>query len=523
MKKQFLIFIINVFTFITIANAQSHAYVYISPDYGGCTGKMMIVPICIDLPQPISYNVNIAGNTFNSNGPWGVSNLCGTTLNQFLVTAIDGLGNPHTLLSGSVDLNPNSPAINYGTQSISNPLTIVHKMQPSGMMCDGSSDFEVTGGYMPYYLDLIDVNTNNSIPLLTSPPNNYLASNLCPSNYAIMIADGFSNPNCSPSLGPIGFPFTIDFFDCMITVTDVTCAGLCDGSAQLNPIGTMNISSMSIWGPSSNGVNMLNNQCQGAVMGMVLHTSGKQAMCYNQIIEPAPLNVSVTTTDCLGYGTNDGTATANVTGGTMPYSYSWNTGDSLVSINNLSPGQYCVLVIDYNGCDTTVCENVTQPPQLIITITNITHQTSTTPNGSVSFNITGGVVPYISSLIRYNNNDTIPGPFTYLAAGNYAIYVVDGNGITATQPFTINNTTSINENEFNYVKVYPNPANQLLWVEAENIETIEVYHISGKLVLQQQLDNQTKVSLNITDLSSGSYYIRILNRNNQKVVSFIKQ
>lgn len=523
MLKRFLITIFTVFTFVTISNAQSHAYVYISPDYGGCTGKMMIVPICIDLPQPITYSVNIAGNTFNSNGPWGVSNLCGTTLNQFLVTAVDGLGNPHTLLTGSVDLNPILPAINYGTQSISNPLTIIHKMQPSGMMCDGSSDFEVTGGYLPYYLDLQDVNTNTSIPLINNPPNNYIANNLCPSNYALMVADAFSNPNCSPSLGPIGFPFVIDFFDCMITVTDVTCAGLCDGTAQLNPVGTMNISSMSIFGPSGNGVNMLNNQCQGGVMGMVIHTSGKQAMCYNQIIEPVPLNVSVTTTNCLGYGTNDGTASAFVTGGTMPYSYSWNTGDSLVSINNLSPGQYCVTVIDFNGCDTSVCENVTQPPQLIITITNITHQTSSSPNGSVSFNISGGVAPYTLALIRYNNNDTLPGPFTNLAAGNYAIYVVDSNGITATQPFTINNTTGIFENELMITKVYPNPANELLWIEAENLRMIEVYHISGKLMLQQQLINKAKIELNIADLPSGSYFVRVISQQNQKVVPFIKE
>jgi hypothetical protein len=180
--------------------------------------------------------------------------------------------------------------------------------------------------------------------------------------------------------------------------------------------------------------------------------------------------------------------------------------------------------MDVNGCDTTVCANVNQPPQIMIQITGITHQTSTTPNGSVTFTVSGGVPPYVISLIRYNYNDTIGGPFTGLEAGNYAIYVTDANGITATQPFTINNNISgLAENSIPSIKVFPNPANDRLFVSAQNISDVEIYHVSGQIVLHQVVNNENTIQLNISELASGSYFIKVKARQHQKVLPFIKQ
>ena len=47
---------------------------------------------------------------------------------------------------------------------------------------------------------------------------------------------------------------------------------------------------------------------------------------------------------------NDGSAIANVFGGTTPYGYSWNNGQTSQTIASLSPGDYTVDVTDYNGC-----------------------------------------------------------------------------------------------------------------------------------------------------------------------------
>lgn len=521
MKKVllFLALTTSVFTFV---KSQSHAYVYVSPDYGGCNGKLIIYPICIDLPQPISFTANIGGNIQSTQGPW-MAYLCAPTTTQFTITAQDGLGNNHTLLSGTVNINFNTASVTYSTQTISDPLTIIHKYEPSGAMCDGSTDISITGGYPPYFYSLEDLN-GNMLPLTLNPPSNYVANNLCPGPYTFSIVDNFSNPNCSQGTGPIAIPFDINFFDCFIIISDLTCAGSCNGSADIFPVGDMNIVYSSITGPNGSGAFSITNQCSGNVSGLLIHTSGKQATCFGMIDEPFPLTVSINTTDCSGFGINDGSATALVSGGTPPYTFLWDNGDTQYFADSLSAGNICVLVMDANNCDTTVCANINQPAQLLIQITGITHQSSSTPNGSVTFTISGGVQPYDTALIRYNYNDTINGgPFTGLEAGSYAIYVTDANGITATQPFTINNISGLAENSIPSIKVYPNPANDKLIIAAQNISEVEIYHVSGQIVLHQVVNNENNLQLNISDLASGSYFIKVNAYQYQKVLHFIKK
>ena len=58
-------------------------------------------------------------------------------------------------------------------------------------------------------------------------------------------------------------------------------------------------------------------------------------------------NVATTGEACLGTG--NGTATVNVTAGTGPFSYAWNTGAITPGIT-AGPGTYTVTVTDVNGC-----------------------------------------------------------------------------------------------------------------------------------------------------------------------------
>ena len=66
-----------------------------------------------------------------------------------------------------------------------------------------------------------------------------------------------------------------------------------------------------------------------------------------------PLAVTITKQDlsCAGAGI-EGWAQANVTGGTMPYNYTWNTTppQNTDRIDNLTYGYYVVNIVDANGC-----------------------------------------------------------------------------------------------------------------------------------------------------------------------------
>lgn len=77
---------------------------------------------------------------------------------------------------------------------------------------------------------------------------------------------------------------------------------------------------------------------------------------------PPVLNISnVKNVSC--FGLSDGSATVQVTGGTAPYAYSWNTFpvQNTATASNLAAGNYTVTVTDNSGCSASAPVLITQP------------------------------------------------------------------------------------------------------------------------------------------------------------------
>jgi lysyl endopeptidase len=69
-------------------------------------------------------------------------------------------------------------------------------------------------------------------------------------------------------------------------------------------------------------------------------------------VEPAPSASASSTGENLWTGGNNGSATAVATGGTPPYTYSWNNGGgSSATATGLDAGNYTVTITDDNGCE----------------------------------------------------------------------------------------------------------------------------------------------------------------------------
>jgi gliding motility-associated-like protein len=74
---------------------------------------------------------------------------------------------------------------------------------------------------------------------------------------------------------------------------------------------------------------------------------------------PYALSSAVTTPDTCG--SNNGTATVGAPqGGTAPYTYMWNNGQTTTTATGLLPGNYTVTVTDANGCTSTQVITVNQ-------------------------------------------------------------------------------------------------------------------------------------------------------------------
>ncbi|MCG8327809.1 MAG: cohesin domain-containing protein [Chitinophagales bacterium] len=142
--------------------------------------------------------------------------------------------------------------------------------------------------------------------------------------------------------------------------------------------------------------------------------------CEDVVID---LNFLVTNTSC--FGSADGCIEVIPSGGTPPYTFSWNFGATANPECNLPAGFYEVTVTDVNGCVAVGAVTVQEPPALDIEIIIDQHPTcETSSNGILSVVITGGVAPYAYT---WATGETI-SPITNLAPGIYSITVVDVNG-----------------------------------------------------------------------------------------------
>jgi hypothetical protein len=68
------------------------------------------------------------------------------------------------------------------------------------------------------------------------------------------------------------------------------------------------------------------------------------------IEEPNLMMSMVSSTDQIFTGMDDGTASVDISGGTLPYTIEWSNGAAAASIDGLPPGDYSVTITDYNGC-----------------------------------------------------------------------------------------------------------------------------------------------------------------------------
>lgn len=143
------------------------------------------------------------------------------------------------------------------------------------------------------------------------------------------------------------------------------------------------------------------------------------------------VTASATPTGC---GPCSGTATATVSGGASPYTYSWSNGATAATITGLCAGTYTVTVTDNGGCSMTAQATVTNSGSTIavqVTSTNETCQNSC--DGTAAANISGGTAPYT---ILWSNGVTTSN-ISNLCPGVYSVQVTDQGGCSANASVTI--------------------------------------------------------------------------------------
>ncbi len=160
-------------------------------------------------------------------------------------------------------------------------------------------------------------------------------------------------------------------------------------------------------------------------------------------ISNAQLSVDVSTVNPTCFGYTNGQATANVSGGTLPYQYSWSNGQNNgQTVSGITAGNYTVNVSDAKGLFATKSFSIGQPTQIIpaSTIDGTDICNATTYLASA----TGGVGTYTYSWQNLltgtmYNTQRLPNP----TSGSYQLYVTDVQGCTVTKVFNLQQPLSV--------------------------------------------------------------------------------
>jgi len=211
------------------------------------------------------------------------------------------------------------------------------------------------------------------------------------------------------------------------SVSNVKCKGGNTGSATITTNGGTAPVTAS-WSNSATGNSDLNLSA-GTYFVTISDANGCTATTSVVITEPSALTASTSAT-AAGCGVNNGTASANASGGFGIYTYLWSNTSTNQNINNLAGGTYIVTITDANNCTNTSSVVVANTGAAILTVsggTSMCYGQSATINAVPS----GGSGPYTYS---WSNGLSGAGPHIVSPTGNttYTIAVTDANGCTST-------------------------------------------------------------------------------------------
>jgi hypothetical protein len=185
----------------------------------------------------------------------------------------------------------------------------------------------------------------------------------------------------------------------------------------------------------------------GSYVITVTDNTGSTGTATILITQPNLLVVSAPDVLLSNYGDSDGTSTAIVTGGTQPYTYSWNTTPVLqttATANGLSVGSYVITVTDTAGCMAKDTIDVTQP----LPSPNFTPTIDINSLVFVNVGDTADFIVNISNITSASSNGQIVVKIAIPSAFAITWNAASGNSTVVTQILNDNSDWLITQNGF---------------------------------------------------------------------------
>ncbi|MBI3502975.1 MAG: T9SS type A sorting domain-containing protein [Bacteroidetes bacterium] len=230
-------------------------------------------------------------------------------------------------------------------------------------------------------------------------------------------------------------------------------------------------------------------------VGLIFHSFSQAVTC----------TVTCGCTSC--FGMCDASATINVIGGTLPYTYFWSGGTTTSAASGLCPGTVTCTVTDAMGNFAWDSCFICQPSALSNSVTPTNSSCTTCNNGSATATANGGSPPYTYSWSNGQSTQTATG----LSPGTYTIIIADSHGCNNTTTITITSASGIDELSFeNIISIYPNPTNGIFSIQSsEKISSIEIYSVLGEKIYSSTHQLNNSITLDLSAKPNGIYFLQL--------------
>lgn len=314
--------------------------------------------------------------------------------------------------------------INFVKALIQPAAPLVATASSNSVSCAGGTNgaifSSVSGGTAPYAFAWSPIGINGQN-----------VTNIGAGVYSVLITD--DNGCIASATTTVSQPSSMSL---LFSVANSSCT-LANGQATVNVTGGFPSYSYQ-WSPIGGTSQVASNLPAGAYTVNVTDGNGcvtSGAINVNDNSGPNATILSTTNVSC--FGGNDGSATVGISGGTGPFTYSWQpSGGSAATANGLSAGTYVVTVTDSNGCQSlaTTSPAITQPADIQINYNSTDVSCFGGSNGSASAFVSGGTGAYTYS---WSPSGATGSTANGLAAGTHTVRVTDANLCVKTQTINI--------------------------------------------------------------------------------------
>ncbi len=385
--------------------------------------RVGVVPV--EIPSPPALTGFISVNEYNCASPTGGTATLTITNGTAPFSYIWSNGGTGPTIVGLLPTNTYSVT---ATDALGCTFTATTEVQAVGdlqanviavpIICAGSSGGTVSvtplGAMGP--LDIVWGN---------GATNTQIVNGLPPGPISISVTDAVGCTfNTTANVGIVGE------LQASFNTTPVFC-GATSGASTLTPLsGTAPYSFL--W---ENGATtaMLDDLAPGTYAVTATDSYGCEFAGATEVEVSGQLGATLNTTPISCFGNADGTAAISPQGGTAPYDWLWEGGQTDSLRTNMSGGDYSVTISDVLGCSNTLQFTLTPPDLLFLQIAQANLTCADAANGSAEVTAMGGTPDYSYS---WSNGETTAA-IENLLPGDNSVTVTDANGCAETATVTI--------------------------------------------------------------------------------------